>query len=176
MKEIDAAKFKEIIKCGMEHLFRDRELLNRINVFPVADGDTGDNLVFTLKPLYDRIDAMDEPRLDNLAAGLAAEMLMSAKGNSGVIFSQFFFSFAKAMKGQAAIGPAAFSLAMEKAVQETYASIAVPREGTILTVLRHSAEEFKRLALSGEKYQEIFEKAVIACREILERRGKCCRS
>ncbi|MCX6557603.1 MAG: DegV family EDD domain-containing protein [Candidatus Aminicenantes bacterium] len=169
MKEIDAAKFKEIVRCGMEHLFQDRELLNRINVFPVADGDTGDNLVFTLKPVYDQIDAIDEARLDNLAARMAAEMLMSAKGNSGVIFSQFFFSFAKALKGKAAIGPADFSLAMEKAVHETYESIAVPREGTILTVLRHSAEEFKRLALSGERYQVIFEKAVIACREILEK-------
>ena len=169
MKEIDAVKFKEIVQCGMEHLFQDRELLNRINVFPVADGDTGDNLVFTLKPVYDQIAAMDESRLDNLAARLAAEMLMSAKGNSGVIFSQFFFSFAKALKGKAAIGPADFSLAMEKAVHETYASIAVPKEGTILTVLRHSAEEFKRLALNGEKYQVIFEKAVIACREILEK-------
>jgi hypothetical protein len=153
----------------MEHLFQDRDLLNRINVFPVADGDTGDNLVFTLKPVYDQIDAIGETRLDNLAARLAAEMLMSAKGNSGVIFSQFFFSFAKALKGKAAIGPADFSLAMEKAVRETYESIAVPREGTILTVLRHSAEEFKRLALSGEKYQVIFEKAVIACREVLEK-------
>ena len=129
MKEIDAPKFKEIIKRGMEHLFRDRDLLNRINVFPVADGDTGDNLVHTLKPVYEQIDAIDESRLDNLAARLAAEMLMSAKGNSGVIFSQFFFSFAKALKGKAAIGPADFSLAMEKAVHETYASIAVAQGG-----------------------------------------------
>ena len=146
MKDIDAKKFKEIIRRGMEHLFRERELLNRINVFPVPDGDTGDNLVHTLKPVYEQIDAINEPRLDNLAAQLAAEMLMSAKGNSGVIFAQFFFSFAKALKGHATIGPADFSLAMEKAVHETYESIAQPQEGTILTVLRHTAEEFKRLA------------------------------
>ena len=169
MKEIDAAKFREIVKRGMEHLFQDRDLLNRINVFPVADGDTGDNLVHTLRPVYDRIDAIGEPRLDDLAARLAAEMLMSAKGNSGVIFAQFFFSFAKALKGKATIGPADFSLAMEKAVHETYESIAQPQEGTILTVLRHTAEEFKRLALNGEKYNVIFEKAVIACREVLEK-------
>jgi len=169
MKDIHAAKFKEIIKRGMEHLFLERELLNRINVFPVPDGDTGDNLVHTLKPVYEQIDAINEPRLDNLAAQLAAEMLMSAKGNSGVIFAQFFFSFAKALKGHATIGPADFSLAMEKAVHETYESIAQPQEGTILTVLRHTAEEFKRLALNGEKYQVIFEKAVIACREVLEK-------
>jgi DegV family protein with EDD domain len=169
MKEIDAAKFKEIVKRGMEHLFQDRVLLNKINVFPVADGDTGDNLVHTLKPVYDQIDAMDEPRLDDLAARLAGVMLMSAKGNSGVIFSQFIFSFAKALKGKAMIGPADFSLAMEKAVHETYESIAQPKEGTILTVLRHSAEEFKRLALNGEKYHVIFEKVIIKAREILEK-------
>lgn len=169
MKEIDAAKFKEIIKRGMEHLFRDRDLLNRINVFPVADGDTGDNLVHTLRPVYEKMDAISEARVDNLTAQLAQLMLMSAKGNSGVIFSQFFFSFAEALRGQSAIAPADFSLAMEKAVQGTYESIASPKEGTILTVLRHTAEEFKRLALSGEKYHVIFEKAIIKAREILEK-------
>ena len=169
MKEIDAEKFKEITRRGMEHLFQDRALLNKINVFPVADGDTGDNLVHTLKPVYDQIDAMTEPRLDDLAARLAAVMLMSAKGNSGVIFSQFFFSFAKALKGKATINPADFSLAMEKAVHETYESIAQPQEGTILTVLRHTAEEFKRLALNGEKYHVIFEKVIIRAKEILEK-------
>jgi DegV family protein with EDD domain len=169
MKEIDAASFKDICKRGMEYLFRERDLLNRINVFPVADGDTGDNLVHTLKPVYEQIDAISEARLDDLCSRLAALMLISAKGNSGVIFSQFFFSFAKALKGRAAIDPAAFSLAMEKAVQETYESIAQPQEGTILTVLRHTAEEFKRLALNGEKYHVIFEKVIIKAREILEK-------
>jgi DegV family protein with EDD domain len=169
MKEIDAAKFKEIVKRGMEFLFQDRLLLNKINVFPVADGDTGDNLVHTLRPVYDEIDAVNEPRLDDLAAQLAALMLISAKGNSGVIFSQYFFSFAKALKGKATIVPADFSLAMEKAVHETYESVADPREGTILTVLRHSAEEFKRLALEGELYHVIFEKVIIRAKEILEK-------
>jgi hypothetical protein len=169
VKEIDAAKFREIVKRGMEHLFQDRELLNRINVFPVADGDTGDNLVHTLKPVYDGIDAHGETRLDDLAARLAQTMLLSAKGNSGVIFSQFFFAFAQALQGRATIGPADFSLAMEKAVRETYAAVADPREGTILTVLRHTADEFKRLALSGERYQVIFEKAIIKAKEILEK-------
>ena len=116
MKEIDAPKFKEIIKRGMEHLFRDRDLLNRINVFPVADGDTGDNLVHTLKPAYDKMDAISESRVDDLTSRLAQVMLMSAKGNSGVIFSQFFYSFAGALQGKAVIDPADFSLAMEKAV------------------------------------------------------------
>jgi len=169
MKEIDAAKFKEIIKRGMEHLFRDRDLLNRINVFPVADGDTGDNLVHTLKPVYEKMDAIAEARVDKLTAQLAQLMLMSAKGNSGVIFSQFFFSFAEALQGKAAIGPADFSLALEKAVHGTYESIVAPKEGTILTVLRHTAEEFKRLALNGEKYHVIFEKVIIKAREILEK-------
>ena len=169
MKEIDATKFKQIIRHGMENLFRDQELLNRINVFPVADGDTGDNLVHTLKPVNDGMDGWTETRLDETAARLAQAMLLSAKGNSGVIFSQFFFAFAQAMKGQETIGPTGFSLAMEKAVHETYAAVADPREGTILTVLRHTAEEFKRLALSGEHYPVVFEKAIIKAKEILEK-------
>lgn len=169
MKSIDAGQFKRIMRQGMEHLFRDRELLNRINVFPVPDGDTGDNLVHTLRPVYEGMDLWQETRLDEAAARLAQAMLLSAKGNSGVIFSQFFHAFACAMKGHEAIGPADFSLAMERAVRDTYAAVADPREGTILTVLRHTAEEFKRLALSGERYQVIFEKAIVKAKEILEK-------
>lgn len=169
MKVIDAEQFRRIVRQGMEHLFRDRELLNRINVFPVPDGDTGDNLVHTLKPVYEGMDIWRETRLDEAAARLAQAMLLSAKGNSGVIFSQFFHAFARAMQGHEAIGPADFSLAMEKAVRDTYAAVADPREGTILTVLRHTAEEFKRLALSGERYQVIFEKAIVRAKEILEK-------
>ncbi len=169
MKSIDAEQFRRIVRQGMEHLFRDRELLNRINVFPVPDGDTGDNLVHTLKPVYENMGLWQETRLDEAAARLAQAMLLSAKGNSGVIFSQFFHAFARAMKGHETIGPADFSLAMEKAVRDTYAAVADPREGTILTVLRHTAEEFKRLALSGERYQVIFEKAIVKAKEILEK-------
>lgn len=169
MKEIDGGHFRLIVKRGMEHLFQDRETLNRINVFPVADGDTGDNLVHTLRPVYDDMDGWGEARLDDVAGRVAQAMLVSAKGNSGVIFSQFFFALARAMKGREAIGPADFSLAMEQAVRDTYAAVADPREGTILTVLRHTAEEFKRLALSGERYQVIFEKAILKAKEILER-------
>jgi len=169
MKEIDAAQFRQIVRRGMEHLFEERETLNRINVFPVADGDTGDNLVQTLRPVHDELDGWSEVRLDDAAARLAQALLRSAKGNSGVIFSQFFFALARAMKGHQAIGPADFSLAMEQAVRDTYAAVADPREGTILTVLRHTAEEFKRLAMSGERYQVIFEKAILKAKEILER-------
>ncbi|HOW45135.1 MAG TPA: DegV family protein [Candidatus Aminicenantes bacterium] len=169
MKVIGAAQFKLIVRQGMEHLFRDRELLNRINVFPVPDGDTGDNLVHTLRPVYDGMERWQEARLDEAAARLAQAMLLSAKGNSGVIFSQFFHAFARAMKGHETIGPADFSLAMEKAVRDTYAAVADPREGTILTVLRHTAEEFKRLALNGERYPAIFEKVIVKAKEILEK-------
>ena len=100
MKEIDAAKFKEIIKRGMEHLFRDRDLLNRINVFPVADGDTGDNLVHTLKPVYEQIDAIYEARLDNLTARLAAADADVGQGQFRGDLLAVFFQLRQGAEGQ----------------------------------------------------------------------------
>jgi len=169
MKEIGAQEFKTILKNGIEHLMKDRELMNQINVFPVADGDTGDNLVNTFLPIYRVIDDHQADRIDTFTAFFASEVLTAAKGNSGVIFSQFFFSFAKHIKGKKSLNTKEFASAMEKAVQETYDSIQSPKEGTILTVLRHTAAEFNQLAKEEPQFSSMFAKALHRTKEILEK-------
>ncbi len=169
MKIIAAKEFKEIFKKGIENVVKDRQQLNDINVFPVADGDTGDNLSLTLLPLYELIDALPAERVDHLTAALSSRMLQSARGNSGVIFSQFFSSFAKAIEGHEALLPRQFAAALKRATSETYDSLAQPKEGTILTVIRHTAEEFMKSAAEEDHFPSIFSRARQKSREILEK-------
>ncbi len=169
MDKIGGREFKEVIRHGIENLVKDRSLLNKINVYPVPDGDTGDNLANTLKPILGLLEEVEEERVDLLAAFFATRMLTEAKGNSGVIFSQFFFSFAKAVKGQESLTTTEFGAAMEQAVKETYLSLESPREGTILTVIRVTAEEFSRVAAGEKGFASVFEKAAGKSREILEK-------
>ena len=117
MDKIGGREFKEVIRHGIENLVKDRSLLNKINVYPVPDGDTGDNLANTLKPILGLLEEVEEERVDLLAAFFATRMLTEAKGNSGVIFSQFFFSFAKAVKGQESLTTTEFGAAMEQSVK-----------------------------------------------------------
>lgn len=169
MKEIGAKDFKTLFKRGIENLVKDRKQLNDINVYPVPDGDTGDNLACTVLPVYEQIDRFSEERIDTLTAQLSSHMLLSARGNSGVIFSQFFSGFSKAVKGEESLDPAKFATAMHKATEDTYLSLESPKEGTILTVIRHTAEEFGKGAAEDNMFPSIFNRVRQRSRQMLEK-------
>ncbi len=169
MKQIGTKEFKEILRNGIEHLISDKQILNDINVYPVPDGDTGDNLVNTFLPVLTLIDTIKENSLDSFTAEISSHLLISAKGNSGVIFSQFFFSFAKAIKGKESLSPKEFAQAMDKAIKELYQSMSDPKEGTILTVIRETAEAFKKESEKSEHFGSIFENVVNKAKEVVER-------
>jgi hypothetical protein len=169
MKEIGAKDFKTLFKRGIENLIKDRKQLNDINVYPVPDGDTGDNLACTVLPVYEQIDRFSEERIDTLTAQLSSHMLLSARGNSGVIFSQFFSGFSKAVKGEESLDPAKFAAAMHKATEDTYLSLESPKEGTILTVIRHTAEEFGKGAAEENMFPSIFNRVRQRSRQMLEK-------
>lgn len=169
MQVIGAKDFKAIFKKGIENLIKDRKRLNDINVFPVPDGDTGDNLTCTVLPVYDQIDRFSEERIDALTAQLSSQMLLSARGNSGVIFSQFFSGFSKAVEGEESLSPAKFAAAMEQATQDTYQALESPQEGTILTIIRHASEEFKKEAAENRMFPSIFHRVRQRSRQMLEK-------
>ena len=169
MQVIGAKDFKALFKKGIENLIKDRKHLNDINVFPVPDGDTGDNLTRTVLPAYEQIDRFSEERIDALTAQLSSQMLLSARGNSGVIFSQFFSGFSKAVEGEESLDPVKFAAAMEKATADTYQALESPREGTILTVIRHAAEEFKKGAAEDRMFPSIFHRVRQQSRQMLEK-------
>ena len=133
--ELDSLTFAAMLRQGAVQLGRDKKIINDLNVFPIPDGDTGDNMLMTLKAgcaaLKNNLGTLSE-----IASTASSGMLLGARGNSGVILSRIFAGLAKGLKDLAEADTKAFAKAMQAAVDEAYKSVPVPVEGTIITVLR----------------------------------------
>lgn len=128
---------------GSQAVIRQRDLINRMNVYPVPDGDTGSNLSFTLKSGMDNAQGHDS--FGQTLRNIAEQLLLGAKGNSGLLFAQFMNGWADAIGEDNRVGTETFVAGVRKAVASTYASIATPVEGTILTVMREWSEHLENL-------------------------------
>ncbi len=123
---------------GAQRIFENQKLLNRINVFPVNDADTGTNLASTMRSIMDAIIPTDN--LKETAVALADAALTGARGNSGIIFAQFLYGFGNEIKTGQTMDIKSFAESMRNAVNYAYEAIANPLEGTILTVIKDWAE------------------------------------
>ncbi len=139
-KPIDGQALKKLVEAGLTWLRTNQEVVNRLNVFPVPDGDTGTNMVLTMQAAYDEIASSGERHFGTMAARVARGALMGARGNSGVILSQLWRGFAKAVGDHAVLSGEAFVQGLEAARATAYRGVVEPVEGTILTVARAVAE------------------------------------
>ena len=136
---LDAKTFLRLIEGGKDNLRVHAETVNDLNVFPIPDGDTGENISMTVEGGLGAVQSDCCDTLGDAERQLASGMLMSARGNSGVILSQLFAGFAAALSGKETADIGALSEALETGVKFAYDSVAVPAEGTILTVAREAA-------------------------------------
>jgi len=140
-----AKRFKQVILAGADWVVSNRSHLNRINVFPVPDGDTGSNMSMTLIAAVREIEALQEVSLETTVKAAAWGSLMGARGNSGIIMAQILAGVAEAIEGRERIFAADIVFAFSCAVQKAYKAILHPAEGTILTVVRETAEAAERV-------------------------------
>jgi uncharacterized protein len=138
IKELDGKQLYYSFLAGAQRIFEQQKLLNKINVFPVADADTGTNLASTMRSIMDAIIPTDN--LKQTAVALADAALIGARGNSGIIFAQFLYGFSNEIDPEKALTVQSFAESVKKAVAYAYDAIANPIEGTILTVIKDWAE------------------------------------
>jgi len=129
---------KQVLNRYLERLREYREALNRLNVYPVPDGDTGTNMTLTVEAVVAEIEAAES--MDEVASALAHGALMGAQGNSGIILSQILRGLADAFRDEVDLGTAQLVDALDRASAAAYRAVGKPVEGTILTVLREAAE------------------------------------
>jgi len=140
-------RFRAVLEAGLAALEARREEVNELNVFPVADGDTGDNMVLTLRAVLDELDRLagalpDDTAIpvgrDQIVASVARAALLGARGTSGVILSQLIRGAAEELASRPGelVDPVLISAALARAVDQAYGSVRAPVEGTILTVVR----------------------------------------
>ena len=148
MADPSIERFRAVISVAYSHLEERRQEINDLNVFPVADGDTGDNMALTLRHVIDELDRLEQasvdgdPKRPEIVRAVARAALMGARGNSGVILSQIVRGAAEKLAtppGQL-IDPEMIEAALLNASDAAWASVREPAEGTMLTVARAMAE------------------------------------
>jgi uncharacterized protein len=143
---VDGQLFKRALLGSLSRLGAHQEEVNRLNVFPVPDGDTGTNMLLTLQSAVEDIRDSEAKEISKIAALAAHGSLMGARGNSGVILSQIFRGFAKHVQGKSELTPAELADALEEAANAAYRAVIKPTEGTILTVAREAGKAAKAAA------------------------------
>jgi DAK2 domain fusion protein YloV len=135
----DGRILKHLAQAALLWLRANQQTVNALNVFPVPDGDTGTNMVLTMQAACDEVADLDEPNVGKMAHAIAHGALMGARGNSGVILSQIWRGFARALDNQDTLDAADFARALSVARDTAYKGVVRPVEGTILTVAKDVA-------------------------------------
>ena len=135
---MDGQLFKRALLGSLSWLSANHEEVNRLNVFPVPDGDTGTNMLLTLQSAVEDIKESGATEVSKIAKLASHGSLMGARGNSGVILSQIFRGFARAVEGKTTLTPVELAAAFEEAANAAYRAVNKPTEGTILTVAREA--------------------------------------
>lgn len=146
---IDANLLKRMFLAGVANLESKKEWINELNVFPVPDGDTGTNMTLTILSAAKEVSALEVPTMETLAKAISSGSLRGARGNSGVILSQLFRGFTKAIKNSTEIDIELLSEALQRATETAYKAVMKPKEGTILTVAKGISDKAVELSESG---------------------------
>jgi DAK2 domain fusion protein YloV len=140
------ARFRRVVAAALNELENRRQEVNDLNVFPVADGDTGDNMALTMRAVLEELNALDgstidDIRRDEIVSAVARAALLGARGNSGVILSQVVRGAAEELASRPGelVDPVLVSAAFARAADAAYASVRDPAEGTMLTAVRAMA-------------------------------------
>jgi uncharacterized protein len=136
----DGQLLKWITAAGLEWLDYHREKVDQLNVFPVPDGDTGKNMLLTMRSAYSAVSQLTESHVGIMSETIARGALMGARGNSGVILSQLWKGFAQGLRGHEVFDANQFARACSSAVDMAYKAVVNPVEGTILTVAREAMD------------------------------------
>lgn len=169
IKTIDVNLLEMMFKQSNQELKRNIELVNDLNVYPVPDGDTGTNMSLTMESAIENLKIDGHETIESIANDLSKGSLMGARGNSGVILSQIFRGFSKGCKGSEKLTPIDFANALQLASDSAYDAVMKPVEGTILTVIRKTAEAAKDFAKDDTTIDELIDYILVVSKKALDK-------
>ncbi len=165
----DGAGLLAAFRAAVDNLAANVDEVNALNVFPVPDGDTGSNMLATVRAALAEAEAVAEPSADRIAQAISFGALMGARGNSGVIASQIFHGMAEALGGKRRFTGPDLAHALTQGTATAYKAVVKPVEGTILTVVRESAAVAVAAAESGGDLEDVLSAAVEGARQAVAR-------
>jgi uncharacterized protein len=160
--QIDGQALKALVEASLAWLRTNQQLVNSLNVFPVPDGDTGTNMVLTMQAAFEEIESSNERNFGKMAHSLAHGALMGARGNSGVILSQLWRGFARAVDHADYLDGSGFVQALALARDTAYKGVVRPVEGTILTVAKDAAAAGEQALRETNDLVELLDRVVQA--------------
>ncbi|NQV50448.1 MAG: DegV family EDD domain-containing protein [Candidatus Marinimicrobia bacterium] len=166
---LDGKRLYRVLYAGIQSLLDEQEYLNKINVFPVPDGDTGINMAFTLMGIVEHIQHHSRLALNELSQLVADAALDNARGNSGVIMAQFFQGLSQGLAPFSEVNTSQFAVATNSAVDEAYTALMNPIEGTILSVLRSWSDSFMEASKTSPDFQKVWKISLDAAQAALDR-------
>ena len=159
-KTINAEMLSEMFLAGAANIEAKKEFINELNVFPVPDGDTGTNMSLTIMAAAKEVTALENMTMETLAKAISSGSLRGARGNSGVILSQLFRGFTKAIRDSKEIDVMTLANALDKAKETAYKAVMKPKEGTILTVARGIADKGLELSETTDDLDEFIPQVI----------------
>lgn len=168
-KTLDGKTFAQMVLTGAHHLTNNAKMIDALNVFPVPDGDTGTNMNLSMTSGAEEVRNVQADHVGEVAKSFAKGLLMGARGNSGVILSQLFRGFSKAVEDKETITTTDFAEALDLGVKTAYKAVMKPVEGTILTVAKDSAEAANKIAEEEEEIISFLEQVLNHAKASLKR-------
>jgi len=169
---VDGNRLSRAVIAGAHFVAERAEALNKINVFPVPDGDTGTNVASTLQKVAAGISRMRQRHVREMSKAVADQAVVGARGNSGAILAQFFCGFSEGLPDAARVTTGGFGAAVVQAAESAYAAIARPVEGTILTVIRDWARHVADRAQEIRDFGVLLPESLKAAKVSLENTPK----
>lgn len=165
IKYLNGKRLYYAFLSGAQELIQNKDHLNKINVFPVPDGDTGTNLASTISNMLHEVKA--SKNIDTTLQSMADAALSGARGNSGIIFAQFFNSWANAVGNQKILNIQSFGESVKDAIPSVYNAILHPIEGTMLSVIKVWAQAVYDMKNKSHDFDELFHSALLKAKEAL---------
>lgn len=166
---IDGKQFRDMFVSGANNLQNNKDLVDKLNVFPVPDGDTGTNMSLTISYAIKELPKVENDDITDIGKALSKGSLMGARGNSGVILSQIIRGIAKSIEGKETLDVVDLANALKNGSDTAYKAVIKPIEGTILTVVRESGEYAVKVANKDMDMIEFLELIVKKANESLEK-------
>ncbi|MGV3243773.1 fatty acid kinase catalytic subunit FakA [Staphylococcus sp. 11261D007BR] len=166
--KINGSLFAEMIIQGAQNLSNNADMVDALNVYPVPDGDTGTNMNLSMTSGREEVENNPSNHIGQLGKSFSKGLLMGARGNSGVILSQIFRGFSKALEEYPEIDAQQFAESFDAGVQTAYKAVMKPVEGTILTVVKDASEAATQKAKETEDCIEVMEAVYERAQQSLE--------
>ena len=168
-KSINGATFKKMLLSGYQTLEDNKSAIDALNVFPVPDGDTGTNMSLTMRSAVKEVNECENPSIEDVCLACSRGALKGARGNSGVITSQIFKGLCTELSNcKEEIDIKDLVKGFKQGCEVAYKAVTVPKEGTILTVIRGIAEGCKEIAKNEKDIASFWEKVIIHAESVLQ--------